>query len=296
MKCISRESRVFSSGGYVYIPLSEDSSPMPGYGEIVDMPPRLPLHQSFPRAIRGSYDRIGDIAIIKLRNSQRAADLADAILRSGSGVVSVWKDSGIQGEYRTRKLEWLAGEKKTVSLYSENQARFMLDISKVYFSPRLATERMRLARRIHDGEYIIDMFAGIGPFGIIIAKNRDVEITCIDANPDAIHFMKESIKLNKLKGKISPVLGQVETVMHGLPRADRIIMNLPHDSMNYLDLAKASLKDDGIIHLYMIGSMADTEENMEKIRKNGLTVTDKRIVHGYSPTESLISLSLRKTL
>lgn len=269
---------------------------MPGDGEIVEIEPRLPAHQSLPQSIKGSYDRIGDIAIVKIRNTQRAAGLADAILQSGTGVVSVWKDSGIQGEYRTRRLEWLAGEKKTVSLYTENQARFMLDISKVYFSPRLATERMRLARRIHDGEYIIDMFAGIGPFGIIIARNRDVEITCIDANPDAIHFMKESIKLNKLKGKISPVLGQAEKVMQRLPRADRIIMNLPHDSMNYLDIAKASLKDDGTIHLYMIGSMADTEANMEKIRINGLTVTDKRIVHGYSPTESLISLSLRKTL
>ncbi|MGC8515695.1 MAG: class I SAM-dependent methyltransferase [Thermoplasmata archaeon] len=295
-KCISQESRVFSEGGYVYIPLAEDYPLVIPGAEVVEMKPRLPQHQSLPQAIKGSYDRIGDIAIIKLKDQQRAADLGKAIIEAGSGVTSVWLDSGIHGEYRTRQLKWLAGDKKTSAFHTENQTRFLLDISKVYFSPRLATERMRLARKVRDGEYIIDMFAGIGPFAIIIAKIRNVEITCIDSNPDAIKFMEESIRLNKLRGVISPVLGKAETIMPNLPKADRIIMNLPQQSMSFLDIAKASLKDDGTIHLYIIGSVSDTEENMEKIRNAGLTVLDKRIVHGYSPAESLVSLSLRKTL
>ena len=294
--CISRESRVFSDSGYVYIPLSGNYIPVIPGTEVVEMEPRLPLHQPLPQPIKGSYDRIGDIAIIKLKDQQRAVDLGNAIIESGSGVRSVWLDSGIHGEYRTRQLKWLAGNTKTVAIHTENQTRFLLDISKVYFSPRLATERMRLARKVRDGEYIIDMFAGIGPFAIIIAKLRNVEITCIDSNPDAIKFMEESIKLNKLKGSITPVLGKAETIMPNLPKADRIIMNLPHQSMSFLDIAKASLKDDGTIHLYIIGSVSETEENMEKIRIAGLAVTDKRIVHGYSPAESLVSISLRKTL
>jgi tRNA (guanine37-N1)-methyltransferase len=258
--------------------------------------PRLPAHQSLPQVIKGSYDRIGDIAIIKLKDPERAAGLGNAIIAAGSGVRSVWIDAGIQGEYRTRQLQWLAGDQKTVAIHTENQARFLLDIGKVYFSPRLATERMRLARMVHDGEYIIDMFAGIGPFSIIISRLKDVEITSIDSNPQAILFMKESIGLNKLKGRITPLLGKAENIMPNLPKADRIIMNLPHESMSFLDLAKVSLKDDGTIHLYTIGSVSDIEENMEKIRIAGLSVMDKRIVHGYSPAESLVSLSLRKTL
>ena len=294
--CISRDSRVFSDGDYVYIPLAGDYQLAIAGAEVVEIEPRLPPHQSIPQAIKGSYDRIGDIAIIKVKDQKLAAALGNAIIEAGSGVKSVWMDSGIHGEYRTRQLKWLAGDKKTLAIHTENQTRFLLDISKVYFSPRLATERMRLARKVRDGEYIIDMFAGIGPFAIIIAKLRNVEITCIDSNPDAIKFMEESIRLNKLKGQIMPVLSKAETIMPKLPKADRIIMNLPHQSMNFIDTAKATLKDDGTIHLYIIGSVSETEENMEKIRNAGLTVIDKRIVHGYSPAESLVSLSLRKTL
>jgi tRNA (guanine37-N1)-methyltransferase len=293
---ISQESRVFSDGNYVYIPLAGDYPSVITGAEVVEIEPRLPPHQSLPQAIKGSYDRIGDIAIIKLKDRKRAEELGKAIIQAGSGISSVWIDTGIQGEYRLRQLKWLAGDNKTVAIHTENQTRFLLDISKVYFSPRLATERMRLARKVRDGERIIDMFAGIGPFGIIIAKSRNVEITCIDSNPDAIKFMKDSIRLNKLKGTITPVLGKAETIMPDLPKADRIIMNLPHQSMRFLDIAKASLKDEGIIHFYTFGSMSDTEENMEKIRSAGLTIIDKRIVHGYSPAESLVSLSLRKTL
>ncbi len=295
LHCISMDSRVFSSGEFVYIPIVDDCAPrLEGY-DLVEIKPRAGTKQYLPQAIRGSYDRIGDIAIIKLRNRERAIELGKSLLKSKSGVTAVWQDTGIQGEFRTRKLTWLAGEEKTVTIHTENQAKFILDVSKVYFSPRLATERMKVARTVQDGEQIIDMFAGIGPFAILIARDRKAEITCIDSNPDAIFYMKESMKLNKLKGKITPVLGQAESVIRDLPKADRIIMNLPHDSMKFLGHALRAIKDSGTVHLYSIGSPKSIEENMEILRDSGFTIIDKRIVHGYSPLESLVSISMRKT-
>ena len=47
------------------------------------------------------------------------------------------------------------------------------------------------------------------------------------------------------------------------------------------------------IEFYFIGDPEDIEATMERIRDAGFEVTDKRIVHGYSPSESMIYLSLK---
>ena len=73
-----------------------------------------------------------------------------------------------------------------------------LDVKNVYFSPRLATERKRVQELTNDGEEILDMFAGIGPFPIVIAKEKNVNITAVDINEHAIKYLNENIKLNKL--------------------------------------------------------------------------------------------------
>ena len=84
---------------------------------------------------------------------------------------------------------------------------------KVYFSPRLATEREKITNQVNNGETIIDMFTGVGPFSIAIAHNKKVEIYAIDINPDAIHYLGKNIILNKIQGKIIPILGDVKDVL-----------------------------------------------------------------------------------
>src|SRR5579875_1936754 len=114
--------------------------------------------------LHSSFDVIGDIAVIKIppELSEREQIIADTILAKMKNVRTVLKqDSPVRGEFRTREVSYVSGEKKFTAIYKENQCLFKVDVSKVYFSPRLSTERKRIASLVKEGERILNMFAGI---------------------------------------------------------------------------------------------------------------------------------------
>ncbi|MQK95284.1 methyltransferase, partial [Escherichia coli] len=85
---------------------------------------------------------------------------------------------------------------------------FKLDISKVFFTPRLSAERIRIASMVKPGETICDLFAGVGPFSIIIAKkNPNVKVHACDINPDAYKYLVENIRLNKVEDRVKAYFG-----------------------------------------------------------------------------------------
>ncbi len=162
----------------------------------------------------------------------------------------------------------------------------MLDVKKVYFSPRLATERKRITDHVQNNEIIVDMFAGIGPFSISIARKHQVKIYSIDINPYAYKYLKKNINLNKLEGNIIPILGDVEEVLNGLNLcADRILMNLPGTAWNFLDTAIKSLKPGGILHYYEFAS--DYQHPIERIIETAyprkVEILNSRKVKSKSP-------------
>ena len=159
------------------------------------------------------------------------------------------KKSAIKGTTRVRDLEFLSGVDDSVTIHKEHGARLKLDVREVYFSPRLATERKRVMESVADGEKILDMFCGIGPFPIVIAKNRNVDITAVDINPAGIKYLDENIRLNKLKGRIESCCGDVREVSEGFKsKFDRIIMILPGLAYSFLDVNL--IEDGGIINYY----------------------------------------------
>lgn len=281
---------------FIYVPIRENppgDAQFSGECEPMDMEPVISAQKAMPTVAGGAFDLIGEIAITKIRNRDRASALAEALVEQRPNIRAVYLDRGIVGEYRLRDLELLSGEPLLYTRYRENGITFELDVSKVYFSPRLATERMLVSNDVRDGEYIIDMFAGIGAFSINIAKSKKARITAIDSNPDAIAFMRRCISINTLQGKIEPVNGDAREVLKNLSPADRIIMNLPHDSSLYLESALSRLKPGGILHYYEILDMESLEQRMEQFRSLGLEILKKREVHGYSASLSMYSLSAR---
>ena len=56
---------------------------------------------------------------------------------------------------------------------------------------------MLVSKDVRDGEEILDMFAGIGPFSLSIARWHNCTIHAIDSNPDAVYYMQQSIQLNQ---------------------------------------------------------------------------------------------------
>ena len=161
--------------------------------------------------IYNSFDIIGDIAIIKSHNDNdvNAEIVANKIMSIHKGVKSVFVQNGpISGDFRVRTLKLVAGENKTTTRYRESGCVFSVDVEKCYFSPRLLYERSRIACLVKPDETVVNMFAGVGCFSIIIAKTVDQsKVFSIDVNPVAAQFMKENIRLNRVFGKVVPLLG-----------------------------------------------------------------------------------------
>jgi tRNA (guanine37-N1)-methyltransferase len=168
-------------------------------------------------SIFSAFDIIGDIAIIKIPKSFGANKkiIGDTILRNLKAVKTVFaQTSSVTGNFRIRELEYLAGENKTETEYRENGCRFKVDVAKVYFSPRLSTERLRVAMMVRDGEVITNMFAGVGTYSVLIAKkNKRCKVYSIDSNPVAIELCRINAKANKVEDNVVPLLGDAQEVI-----------------------------------------------------------------------------------
>jgi tRNA (guanine37-N1)-methyltransferase len=243
-----------------------------------------------------SFDIIGDIAIIEVPKKlvRKEKLIAESLMRVHRNLKSVYKKLGpMEGVYRTRKLKFLAGEKRTVTEYRENGCRFRLDVAKVYFTPRLSFERRRIAEQVRPGENILAMFAGVGPFPVAIAKMQPhVKIHAVELNPDAFRYMEENIRLNRMQETITPVLGDVKDVIpkEFVNSADRILMPLPKGAEKFLGEAFLAARKNCIIHLYQFAPEKNPFEDAEKLvineaRLSGrkAEVVGKRVVRPFAP-------------
>ena len=247
--------------------------------------------------IRKSFDVIGDIVILEIPEK-----LEDKKKISGKAVLDFtkrrsvyYKKSKVHGVMRTRDLEFLAGVDDLETVHKEYGIRFKLNPSTVSFSPRLATERSRIVDEVCEGEVIIDFFAGIGSFPISIAHVKNAKIYSVDINPEAYKYVNENIKLNKLVGEVIPIKGDIREVVKNLPKADRILMNLPGTAKDFLEEAVNQLNDGGILNYYEFSSDYDTVINRVKkvASPRDCEVLDVRKVKSQSPGVWHIALDVR---
>jgi len=209
------------------------------------------LPPSSLRKVYSAFDLVGDIAIIKIApDNQDAADLiAKKLLQTNKCVKTVLSPiSPVKGEHRIRTLKVLAGENRTQAKHRESGCTFYVDVEKCYFSPRLSGERLRIASQVSPGEVVINMFAGVGCFSLIIAKTMpSARIFSIDINPTAYLYMVENIRVNRVCGTVVPILSDAKTAVESqlLGTADRVLMPLPEKAFDYLPVALAALKKEG---------------------------------------------------
>ena len=202
-----------------------------------------------------AFDQIGSIIIVRIPDSliSKKKIIGETLLEQVKTTKSVfYQSSPVEGDFRTRNLEILAGDDKTETEYKENGCRFIVDVEKAFFSPRLSTERERISNLIKDNETIVNMFGGIGMFSILAAKQKPCTIYNLDINPNASKLCEENIRLNKLKGNVISLNGDsAEIIKNELQNyADRVLMLLPERSDEFLDSAILSLKSNGILHYY----------------------------------------------
>ncbi len=306
------EYKIKACEEYGYIPVNDD---VEGYEIVCMRLEAMPkVARSFSELLEGeldsdeienlrtSFDTIGDIVILEIPENleDKKQIIGDAALKFTKRKAIYMKRSAIKGTTRVRDLEFLAGTDDSVTIHKEHGTRLKLDVREVYFSPRLATERKRVMESVNDGENILDMFCGIGPFPIVIARNKDVKITAVDINESAIKYLNENINLNKLKGSIETYCGDIAEVSKSFnSKFDRIIMNLPGLAYTFLDLAVDLIEDGGIINYY---EFSDSYEQGIKRLESACSKKNKQVeiincrkVKSTSPGEWHVAIDGRVT-
>jgi len=257
-----------------------------------------------------SFDVIGSrekaVAIVHIPEELkgREKDIAYSIMEKNKRVKSVLEKLGErEGKFRLRKYRLLVGDEDMEVIHKEYGYMLKLDPQKVYFSPREATERQRIASQVKDEEVVIVMFSGVAPYAIAIAKNSGVEkIITVEINPVAVSYARANIRMNKLSQKIVVVEGDVRTVCEQWYEVcDRVVMPLPKGAGNFLDIAVKCVKPTGgIIHFYSWGRKPDLFEDAELEIHNGLAKMDRkyeiisrRVVLPYSPATYKICIEFK---
>jgi len=306
LNLFDRELKIQHAGDYLCIPLNDEPLPaeikelkrsLPEFEisthrfsertksspKLVDMlEGKLPPHllASAPHAI----DFVGDIAVVEvpteLKDHKKA--IGEAILKAHKRVNAVLAKSGtVEGVYRLREFEVIAGVEKTTTTHREYGCVYHVDLAKAYFSPRLSNEHNRVASQVKEGEMVVDMFAGVGPFSILIAKKREnVKVYAIDVNPDAVEFLKQNVAVNRVENKVMPILGDVRQVVREqlIGVADRVIMNLPEKAIEYVDVACEVIKlGGGIMHYYEFTTTPDPLETARVRLSEAISQTNRNV-------------------
>lgn len=303
-------SRIRADGDHLLIPVLCDS--YPDY-EVVDADTGVQEHRptdyrevaEVPEELRevlpSSFDVVGDVAMIKLPEELRpyASQIGGALLAVNRSLRIVFEDHGVKGEFRIRDLERIAGSGTSETSHREFGVTLYTDPARVYFNPRLSSERARIAGLVRDGEVVIDMFGGVAPFGTVICRLASPSVVySIDLNPDAEHFARMNAERNHA-ANLHPITGDSSEVVGTLPTADRIIMNLPQIADRFLPVALSRLNHGGTVHMYKIIERADfpgfVDSLVSSAAADGHEISvDSSELKTYSPTMSVYSLDIRK--
>ncbi len=279
LNILNKDYNVVRDNNYVYFPITK---PIKGFtimnmkldkknnNNLEELLRNKLTKKEFP-LLKKSYDILGSIAILEIDKNllNKRKIIAQSLLKTNKNIKTVVrKIGGHEGKYRIQKYEFLAGVNNLEITYKENNCLFKLDISKVYFSPRSANERLRIAKLVKPNESVLVMFSGISPYEINITKHSKAkEIYGIEINKEASKYAKINVDLNKIK-RIKLFNGDVRNVLGKMNKKfDRILMPLPSESHKYLDLALKSIKNKGIIHYYCF-SKEEAVKNILDFIKN----------------------------
>ena len=215
-------------------------------------------------------DVVGDIAIVRLPalGLSERRKFAKEMMAEVANVRAVYEQKGaVTGEFRLRKLIHLAGERRTSTIHRENGCVYRVDVARCYFSPRLSTERLHVANAVSGGERVLNMFAGVGPFSILIAKRRKARVTSCEVNKLAANLHAENNRLNRVEGLVDVVKADVaEWGSSTRLRFDRVLMPHPSASLEFLPTSIRLARKGAAVHYYRHVLGRDEAEAEEKVR------------------------------
>jgi tRNA (guanine37-N1)-methyltransferase len=283
------------------------------------------LPENILELIPKSYDIIGKISIVEFDQINTIGGknilsykkkIAEALVSVNKSVETVYEKKGeVKGRYRLKELKVIYGDDNPETIHKENDCKFKLDVRNTYFTPRLVFERKRVSSIVSSSsfkkqEIIVDMFTGVGPFSIQIARSNAAKIYAFDVNPSAYKYLIENIEMNKLKGEVIAHNMDVKELLNPdnklgndlKHKIDRIVMNLPEQSINFLDIACFLMKKTGgILHFYQFcekpnpikKGIENLTTKLEDSRWQIEEILNSKVVKPFSPKSDLIVIDLK---
>ncbi len=203
------------------------------------------------RAVPSTYFRLGDVLLLNLPLPEPVEEVAAAYagvlgMRTVLGV-----ERGIEGEFRLPKARILWGEADTETTHVEDGIHYRLDPRRIMWSQGNLSERRRVASWRCPRETIVDLFAGVGYFTLPLALHSgSMRVIAIEKNPVSHAFLVQNARLNGVASRVEARLGDCrEAAPNG--EADRVLMGLLPDSLEFLPTAVAALRPDGgFLHVH----------------------------------------------
>ena len=305
MAAFDRSRKIISDESNVYLPVLEidelAASRLRQIGnfERIEMDFPVEEHSLSPKDLLGfqpGFEVVGDIAIVEDIDAERVASALMSASKNIRAVIAPLSD--VEGEFRTRRFRHVAGEARTVTTHKEHGLRYRVDLEGAYFTPRLGTERLRVASLVRPGDVVLDMFAGVGPFALLMAK-KGARVIAMDKNSVAVQYLKENARLNKVES-IEILEGDAGGLALGCEsQADHVIMNLPHSASQFLIPAMRAAKPGGIVHYYAIAPEKDLYRDLALIENAAdqmsasVEVIYEGVVRSYAPHRYNVVIDFR---
>lgn len=236
------------------------------------------------------FSLVGDVAVIlippNLEGQKRK--IGEAIIQCHKNVTCVLnKISKLEGERRVASFEVLAGC-WTVTCHREFGFSYGLDVARVFFNPRLAYERMRVASKVRARERSIVPFAGVGPFAIP-AASAGARVLALEISSDSCRWLAKNARLNRVEEKIDIVNCDAFTFCGSLKKSgskaefDRAIVPTPYGRDDILGLISSVVRPGGAIHFYTFKKRHQIDGLIKGFGEEGLEVEFHRRCGNVAP-------------
>ena len=237
---------------------------------------------------KAPFDIFGNIALIKFKDKTNVKDkrrFASKILHDNKSVRTVLeKIRGFTGRLRKQKTRWIAGEKTKEAVYRENDCVFRFNMDSVYFSPRLSNERKEISQKVKKGDEVLVMFAGVGPYSIVIARNSKAHgVYSVEISKEASKYAKLNAELNGVKNRVHVIQGDVKRVALKIskggvsvrgtlvpPKFDVIVMPRPQLKPSFLKEAFMLSKKNTAVFYYDFCKEEEIKNIVDKIKKEAI--------------------------
>ena len=219
---------------------------------------------------------VGFIAILEIDDELRNKEvlIAKKLLEVNPTIKTVLRKADKhQGDFRTQSMKYLAGINTKITTHKEHGCKILVDVEKVYFSPRLSNERLRISNLIKKDEKVLILFSGVGPYPVVIAKNSNPKkIVCVEHNPLGHEFAKKNIELNKISN-IESFCDDAKNISGDF---DRVVMPAPDNAFDFLENIPSYTKK--YVHLYTFAKLEEFDELKQRVLETLKTAKNFKFV------------------